>query len=127
MEKKIINTDKAPKAIGPYSQAVMTGGFLYLSGQIPVDPETGNIVSGGIAEQTKMVLENIKAILSEAGMDMTNLIKLNVYVKDMANFNAINEIYAQYFTDNFPARALVEVSELPKSVMIEIEGIAHKN
>ena len=125
MDKHIISTNNAPKAIGPYSQAVMTDGFLYISGQIPVDPKTGNIVDGGISEQTTMVLENIKAILCQAKMTMDNLIKLNVYVKDMSHFNAINEIYSKYFTANFPARALVEVSELPKGVMIEIEGIAH--
>lgn len=126
MHKKIISTKDAPEAIGPYSQAVMIDGFLYISGQIPVDPSTGNIVEGGIKEQTHRVLDNIKAVLNEAGMDMPNLIKVNVYVKDISNFNIINEIYSKYFTDNFPARALVEVCELPKSVMIEIEGIAHE-
>ncbi len=126
MEKTIIATSNAPKAIGPYSQAVMIDGFLYLSGQIPIDPATGSIVEGGIAEQAKMVMENIRAILKEAGMDMSNLVKVNVFVKDMGNFATINEIYSGYFTEKFPARAFVEVSELPKSVMIEIEGIAHE-
>ncbi len=126
MEKRIINTSNAPKAIGPYSQAVMIDGFLYISGQIPVDPGTASIVEGGIAQQAEMVMENLKAILKEAGMSMSNLVKVNVFVKDMGNFNIINEIYSRYFTDKFPARAFVEVSELPKSVMIEIEGIAHE-
>lgn len=125
MDKKIISTNNAPKAIGPYSQAVMIDGFLYISGQIPVDPRKGNIVEGGIAEQTKMVLENLKNILEEAGMNMENLVKVNIYVKDISYFNVINEIYSGYFKDNFPARAFVEVSDLPKSVMVEIEGIAH--
>lgn len=126
MEKRIINTSNAPKAIGPYSQAVMIDGFLYISGQIPVDPGTASIVEGGIAQQAEMVMENLKAILKEAGMNMSNLVKVNVFVKDMGNFNIINEIYSRYFMDKFPARAFVEVSELPKSVMIEIEGIAHE-
>ncbi|EMT38773.1 RidA family protein [Thermoanaerobacter thermohydrosulfuricus] len=124
--KTIINTDAAPKAIGPYSQAVMIDGFLYTSGQIAIDPATGELVEGGIEAQTERVLENIKAILKAAGMDLNNVIKTTVFVTNMGDFAKINEIYGRYFKDNPPARSLVEVKSLPKGALIEIEVVAHK-
>ncbi|EGD52475.1 endoribonuclease L-PSP [Thermoanaerobacter ethanolicus JW 200] len=124
--KTIINTDAAPKAIGPYSQAIMIDGFLYTSGQIAIDPATGELVEGGIEAQTERVLENIKAILKAAGMDLNNVIKTTVFVTNMGDFAKINEIYGRYFKDNPPARSLVEVKSLPKGALIEIEVVAHK-
>ncbi|MGI1691182.1 RidA family protein [Thermoanaerobacter uzonensis] len=124
--KTIINTDAAPKAIGPYSQAVMIDGFLYASGQIAIDPATGEFVEGGIEAQTERVLENIKAILKAAGMDLSNVIKTTVFVTSIGDFAKINEIYGRYFKDNPPARSLVEVKSLPKGALIEIEVVAHK-
>ncbi|WP_029689226.1 RidA family protein [Thermoanaerobacter sp. A7A] len=124
--KTIINTDAAPKAIGPYSQAIMVDGFLYTSGQIAIDPATGEFVEGGIEAQTERVLENIKAILKAAGMDLNNVIKTTVFVTNMGDFAKINEIYGRYFKDNPPARSLVEVKSLPKGALIEIEVVAHK-
>jgi len=126
MEKKIIYTDKAPKAIGPYSQAVLMGDLLFVSGQIPLDPETMTIVSDDVKLQTHQVLKNLQAILNEAGMSLENVVKTTVYIKDMNDFAAINEVYAEYFTTNKPARACVEVARLPKDVKVEIELIAHK-
>ncbi|HHY81027.1 MAG TPA: RidA family protein [Thermoanaerobacter sp.] len=124
--KTIINTDAAPKAIGPYSQAIMIDGFLYTSGQIAIDPATGELVEGGIEAQMERVLENIKAILKAAGMDLNNVIKTTVFVTNMGDFAKINEIYGRYFKDNPPARSLVEVKSLPKGALIEIEVVAHK-
>lgn len=124
--KNIISTDLAPKAIGPYSQAVMIDGFLYISGQIGLDPETGNFVEGGIEAQTERVLENLKAILKAAGMDFNNVVKTTVFVTNIGDFGKINEIYGRYFRDNPPARSLVEAKSLPKGALIEIEAIAHK-
>ncbi|MBE3592794.1 MAG: RidA family protein [Thermoanaerobacter sp.] len=124
--KTIINTDAAPKAIGPYSQAVMIDGFLYTSGQIAIDPATGEFVEEGIEAQTERVLENIKAILEAAGMDLNNVIKTTVFVTNMGDFAKINEIYGKYFKDNPPARSLVEVKSLPKGALIEIEVVARK-
>lgn len=124
--KTIINTDAAPKAIGPYSQAVMIDGFLYASGQIAIDPATGEFVEGGVEAQTERVLENIKAILKAAGMDLNNVIKTTVFVTSIGDFAKINEIYGRYFKDNPPARSLVEVKSLPKGALIEIEVVAHK-
>lgn len=124
--KTIINTDAAPKAIGPYSQAIMVDGFLYTSGQIAIDPATGELVEGGIEAQTERVLENIKAILKAAGMDLNNVIKTTVFVTNMGDFAKINKIYGRYFKDNPPARSLVEVKSLPKGALIEIEVVAHK-
>lgn len=126
MEKKIIYTDKAPKAIGPYSQAVLMGDLLFVSGQIPLDPETMTIVSDDVKLQTHQVLKNLQAILNEAGMSLENVVKTTVYIKDMNDFAAINEVYTEYFTTNKPARACVEVARLPKDVKVEIELIAHK-
>ncbi|MFO8023171.1 MAG: RidA family protein [Perlabentimonas sp.] len=122
--KKIINTPNAPKAIGPYNQAVEAGGMIFVSGQIPVSPETGKIVDGGIAEQTKQVLKNMEAILAEAGLSMSNVVKTTCLLSNMDNFAAMNEVYAEFFTTNMPARAAYGVVKLPLGVMVEIEAIA---
>jgi 2-iminobutanoate/2-iminopropanoate deaminase len=122
---KKINSNKAPKAIGAYSQAIVVNGFLYTSGQIPLVPKTGEIVSGGIEEQTRQVMDNLKSILLEAGLDFKNIIKTTIYIKDMNEFSKINSIYSQYFYEPFPARSCVEVARLPKDVLIEIEAIAY--
>ncbi len=122
--KKIINTIKAPKAIGPYSQAVEVNGMLFISGQVPIDPETGKIVDGGITEQTEQVMKNIKAILLEAGYSFSNVVKSTCLLSDMANFAAMNEVYSKYYPDNPPARAAFAVKELPLGVLVEIETIA---
>lgn len=124
MEKKIICTEKAPKAVGPYSQAVQANGFLFISGQIPIDPSTGKVVEGGIKEQTEQVLKNIGAILKEAGLDYKNVVKTTCLLNDMDNFAAMNEVYARYFTSEMPARAAYGVVRLPLGVMVEIECIA---
>lgn len=125
--KKAINTEKAPKAIGPYSQAVMVDGFLFVSGQIPLDPATGNMVEGGIEEQVHRVLKNIGAILNEADMDFSDVVKSTVFLDSMDDFSKVNEIYARYFNGAIlPARAAVQVGKLPKGALIEIEVIAHK-
>ena len=124
MAKKAIATEQAPAAIGPYSQAVRSGEMLYISGQIPLDPATGEVIEGNIQEQTRRVLENLKAILSEAGGDFENVVKTTVYISNMDEFLLINEVYASYFGDCPPARACVEVSRLPKNVGVEIDAIA---
>ena len=122
--KKIISTDKAPAAIGPYSQAVWAGDLLFASGQIPMDPATGDIVTGGVQAQAHQSLKNVKAILEAAKLGFENVVKATVFIKDMNDFAAINEVYAEYFTAPFPARSCVEVARLPKDVKIEIEAIA---
>ena len=124
MNKQIIHTDKAPAAIGPYSQAIKAGNLLFISGQVPFNPETMEIVEGGVEEQTARVLENLKAILAEAGASFENVVKTTVFIKDMNEFGQINEIYAKYFGENKPARACVEVARLPRDVKVEIEVIA---
>lgn len=124
--KRIIQTSNAPAAIGPYSQAVEIGGTLYISGQIPLDPATMKIVEGGIQEQTNQVLMNIGAILKEAGYDYKEVVKSTCLLSDMANFKAMNEIYAKYYSEDAPARAAFAVKELPLGVLIEIETIAAK-
>jgi len=124
MKKEVLTTKNAPEAIGPYSQAIKVGDLLYTSGQIPINPATGQVVQGGIEAQTKQVLENINAILVNAGSSFKNVIKSTVFVKDMNDFTTINNIYGQYFKDPYPARSLVEVARLPKDVLIEIEVIA---
>ncbi len=121
--KKQIATDKAPKAIGPYSQAIIANGMLYVSGQIPVNPTTGE-VSSDISEQTKQSMENIKAILTEAGTDFTKVVRCGIFIKNMDDFAKINEVYGSYFTEPYPARATVEVARLPKDVLVEIEAMA---
>lgn len=123
--KKVIHTDKAPAAIGPYSQAIEANGMLFISGQIPVDPATG-IVPEGIKAQTEQVMKNIAAILLEAGYKFEDVVKTTCLLSDIANFGAMNEVYAQYFLVNPPARAAFAVRDLPKGVMVEIETIAVK-
>ena len=123
MSKEII-TKNAPAAIGPYSQAVKAGSFLFVSGQIPVSPIDGVIVDGDIAVQTKRVIENIEAILKEAGADLSDVVKTTVFLTDLSNFEAFNKVYAGFFTEPYPARACVEVSRLPKGALVEIEVIA---
>ena len=123
MEKKIIATDKAPAAIGPYSQAIEAGGFVFASGQIPVDPATGNIPDG-IEAQAKQALTNVKNLMEASGLSMDNIVKTSVFIKDMNDFASINEVYSEFFTENFPARSCVEVARLPKDVLVEIEAVA---
>ncbi|MDR0286922.1 MAG: RidA family protein [Clostridiales bacterium] len=121
--KTLVNTEKAPKAIGPYSQGMIVNGFLYTSGQIAIDPITGNIVNGGIEEQTHRVFKNLEAILSEAGCTFDNIIKTTVFIRNMGDFNKVNEIYGLYIKPVYPARSCIEVSNLPKNALIEIEAI----
>ena len=123
MAKKIISTDKAPAAIGPYSQAVEVNGFIYASGQIPVDPATGNIPEG-IEAQTVQALTNVRNLVEAAGLTMENIVKTSVFIKNMDDFAKINEIYASFFAGDYPARSCVEVARLPKDVLIEVEVIA---
>ena len=122
--KTVISTDKAPQAIGPYSQAIKAGGFLFLSGQIPIVPATGEIVAGGIEEQTKQVLSNIAAILQAENISMADVVKTTVFLTSMSDFAAVNAIYAEAFKEKPPARSCVQVAALPKEVKIEIETIA---
>lgn len=122
--KKVIFTDKAPAAIGPYSQAIEANGMIFLSGQIPVNPATGVFVEGGIVEQTTQVFENIKNVLAEAGLTTANVVKTTVFLADMSLFAAMNDVYAKYFDGAFPARSAVAVKELPKGALVEIECIA---
>lgn len=122
--KEIIATAKAPKAIGPYSQAVKANGFFFLSGQIPLHPETGEITGRTIEEQTERVLENMQGVLESAGLSLADVVKTTVFVKDLGSFPKMNEVYARYFPDNPPARSTVEVSRLPRDVQVEIEAIA---
>jgi 2-iminobutanoate/2-iminopropanoate deaminase len=124
MEKIIINSKRAPKAIGPYSQAIKVGNFIYTSGQIPIDYKTGELVSNEIAEQTRKVLDNIKEILDSAGSSLNDILKVNVYIIDLKNINIFNEIYGLYFQNNRPARTCVEVKGLPKGSLLEIDCIA---
>ncbi len=124
--KRIISTPKAPQAIGPYSQAVEVNGTLYISGQVPLIPETMKIVEGGIKEQTLQVLKNIEAILAETGYSFSDVVKSTCLLSDMANFKAMNEVYSEFYNENPPARAAFAVKELPLNVMIEIETIAVK-
>ncbi len=123
MEKKIISTDKAPAAIGPYSQAVTVNGLIYTSGMIPVIPATGEIVSG-IEEQARVALNNVKSLLESCGSGMDKVIKTTVFIKDMNDFATVNEVYATFFSGSYPARSCVEVARLPKDVLIEVEAIA---
>lgn len=122
--KTIIATDKAPAAIGPYSQAVKVGNLLFTSGMIPIDPATNTLVEGGIEVQAERALMNVKALLEESGSSLDKVVKTVVFIKDMNDFAKVNEIYAKYFTKDFPARSCVEVARLPKDVLIEMEAIA---
>jgi 2-iminobutanoate/2-iminopropanoate deaminase len=127
MNSKIISTDRAPQAIGPYSQAVICNGFAFLSGQIPLDPATGQLVEGDVAAQTERVLENLKAVLEAAGCTPASVVKTTVYLKNMGDFAKMNEIYGRYFSSNPPARATVEAARLPRDVCVEIDCIAMVN
>ena len=124
MKHQVIHTDNAPKAIGPYSQAVKAGNMLFVSGQVPFVPETMEIVEGDVKAQTAQSLKNVQAILAEAGLDFSHVVKSTVIIKDMNEFAQINEVYAEFFGENKPARACVEVARLPKDVKVEIEVIA---
>lgn len=124
--KKIISTTKAPAAIGPYSQAVEAGNFVFTSGVIPIDPATGELVTGTIEVQAEQVMKNLAALLAEAGTSTDKTVKTTVFIKDMNDFAKVNEVYANYFTKAFPARSCVEVARLPKDVLIEVEAIAEK-
>ncbi len=126
MGRKTVNTDAAPKAIGPYSQAIEAGGFVFVSGQIPIDPKTGDLVQSDIKTQTGQVMENARAILTAAGCGMRDVVKTTIYLKNMAEFAQVNEVYGGYFPMDPPARATVEVSRLPKDVAIEMDFIAMK-
>ena len=121
---KVISTTKAPAAIGPYSQAIEVNGFVYASGQIPIDPATGQFVEGGIKEQTRQSLTNAQNILKEAGTDLSHVVKTTVYLSDIANFAPMNEVYAEFFTEPYPARSAVAVKDLPKGALVEIEVLA---
>ena len=121
---KAISTSKAPAAIGPYSQAIVANGFVYASGQLPIDPATGAFVEGGIKEQTRQSLTNVQAILREAGTDLNRVVKTTVFLSDIANFAAMNEVYAEFFTAPFPARSAVAAKDLPNGALVEIEVVA---
>ena len=123
---KTIHTNNAPAAIGPYSQAIEVNGFIFASGQIPIDPSTGNFVEGGIKEQTKQAITNAKNILKEAGTDLAHVVKTTVYLANMADFAAMNEVYATFFQQPFPARSAVAVQDLPKGALVEVEVLAYK-
>ena len=124
MMKKVISTTKAPAAIGPYSQAIQVGNLVYTSGQIPIDPATGVFVDGGIKEQTRQSLCNVKAILEEAGLTMSDVVKTTVFMADMNDFADMNAVYAEFFAEPYPARSAVAVKMLPKGALVEIEVIA---
>lgn len=124
--KHVVKTDKAPQAIGPYSQAIEVNGMVYTSGVVPIDPVTGSVVEGDIKVQAVRVFDSMKALLEAAGSSCDDVVKTTVFIKDMNDFAALNEIYADYFTGDFPARSCVEVARLPKDVLIEMEAIALK-
>lgn len=121
--KEIVSTENAPSAIGPYSQAIKTGNLVFVSGQIPIDPQTNEFVSNDVTEQTVQVLKNLKAVLEAAGSSLSNVVKTTVFLADMNDFGAMNEIYAEYFGDNKPARATVQAARLPRDARVEIEAI----
>jgi 2-iminobutanoate/2-iminopropanoate deaminase len=122
--KEIVATDKGPKAIGPYSQAIKANGFVYTAGQIPFDPATGQLIEGDVAKQTARVMENLKAILEAAGSSLEKTVKATVFLKDMNDFAAMNEVYGRYFSQDPPARSTVEVARLPRDVRVEIDLVA---
>ncbi len=124
--KKEIRTEKAPGAIGPYSQAVEAGGMIYTSGMIPINPETGELVTGSVEQQAKQAISNLKNLLEAAGSSIDKVVKTVVFIKDMEDFAKINEVYARYFSQPYPARSCVEVARLPKDVAVEIEAVAEK-
>ena len=123
--KQIIKPVKSPAAVGPYNHAVRVGDFLFCAGQIPIDPATGNLISGDIQTQTERVLQNVKAILDNQKLTFANVVKSTVFLTDLANFAGMNEVYAKHFTDNFPARSTIQVAALPKGASVEIEVVAH--
>jgi len=125
--KTVINTTNAPAPIGPYNQSIAAGGFLFVSGQIAINPATGELVLGDIKTETKLVMENIKAILTEAGIDFSHIVKTTIFLKDMQSFAQVNEVYGSYFSDEFPARETVAVAGLPKNVNVEISVTAVKS
>lgn len=122
--KKVIHSELAPKAVGPYSQAIVAGGFVFASGQLPIDPATGEFPEGGVKEQTRQSLTNVTHVLAEAGLDLSNVVKTTVYLADMADFAAMNEVYATFFAEPFPARSAVAVKTLPKNALVEVEVVA---
>jgi 2-iminobutanoate/2-iminopropanoate deaminase len=124
MNREPVQTDSAPKAIGPYQQAIKANGFVYTAGQIPIDPKTANFVEGGIAAQTRQVLENLKAVLEAAGSSLDRVVKATVFLKNMADFAPMNDVYAQYLGGAKPARSTVAVAELPRGALIEIDLVA---
>ncbi|MBX2968715.1 MAG: RidA family protein [Cyclobacteriaceae bacterium] len=126
MSKTVIYSDQAPEPIGPYSQAIQAGNMLFVSGQIAIDRNSGNLVSGSLADETRQVMKNLRAVLSAANMDFTNVVKCSIFLKDMNSFAEVNAIYGEYFNANPPARETVEVSRLPKDVRVEISCIAVK-
>jgi 2-iminobutanoate/2-iminopropanoate deaminase len=124
MDKETVSTDKAPKAIGPYAQAIKVGGFVYTAGQIPLDPKTGNLVEGDVVSQTRQVLENLQAVLKAAGSSLDRVVKATVFLQNMADFAAMNEVYAEYLGAAKPARSTVAVAELPRRALVEIDFVA---
>ena len=121
---KVIHSELAPKAVGPYSQAIVAGGFVFASGQLPIDPATGEFAEGGIKEQTRQSLTNVTHVLAEAGIDLRHVVKTTVFLSDMANFAAMNEVYATFFSEPYPARSAVAVKTLPKNALVEVEVVA---
>ena len=124
MIRETVSTDKAPKAIGPYAQAIKAGEFVYTAGQIPIDPQSGNLIAGGIAEQTRQVMENLKAVLEAAGSSLDQVVKATVFLKNMADFTVLNEVYGEYLGAAKPARSTVAVAELPRGALVEIDFVA---
>ncbi|MGE5217330.1 MAG: RidA family protein [Chloroflexota bacterium] len=124
MNKEVVSTDKAPRAIGPYEQAVKVGEFIYVSGQIPLDPKTGDVVEGGIAVQTGRVMENLKAVVEAAGSSFDRVVKATVFLKNIGDFAAMNEVYAEYLGKAKPARSTVAVADLPRGALVEVDLIA---
>lgn len=121
---KVIHSELAPKAVGPYSQAIVAGGFVFASGQLPIDPATGEFAEGGIKEQTRQSLTNVTHVLAEASIDLSHVVKTTVFLSDMANFAAMNEVYATFFSEPYPARSAVAVKTLPKNALVEVEVVA---
>lgn len=125
MSKEIVRTDKAPAAVGPYSQAVRAGGWVFVSGQVPIDPQTGEVVSGSVEEQARQALENVQAVLEGADLTLDHVVKATVFLTDMESFQRVNGVYASFFASDPPARACVEVSRLPKGADVEVEAVAY--
>lgn len=125
MPKKQVQTENAPAAIGPYSQAVKVGKWIFTAGQIPIEPKSGNLVSGHIKDKTRQVMENIKAILEASGAKMDDVVKTTIFLANLQDFTAVNEVYGEYFTEPFPARSTVQVAALPKGVSVEIDAVAY--